>query len=91
MLGEIERIVSFGIRRPGYDEGLKTEQYLLDRFSEIGLSDTRLESVPVNYWRPSSTGLAIGDAEVDIPCFACLLYTSPSPRDGLLSRMPSSA
>ena len=25
------------------------------------------------------------------PCTACLLYTSPSPRDGLLSRMPSSA
>ena len=23
--------------------------------------------------------------------FVCLLYTSPSPRDGLLSRMPSSA
>ena len=23
--------------------------------------------------------------------FRCLLYTSPSPRDGLLSRMPSSA
>ena len=36
----------------------------------------------------------------DLPCnqayihlvqYACLLYTSPSPRDGLLSRMPSSA
>ena len=27
------------------------------------------------------------DARLD----ACLLYTSPSPRDGLLSRMPSSA
>ena len=26
----------------------------------------------------------------DIP-MPCLLYTSPSPRDGLLSRMPSSA
>ena len=25
------------------------------------------------------------------PYQACLLYTSPSPRDGLLSRMPSSA
>ena len=25
------------------------------------------------------------------PCSLCLLYTSPSPRDGLLSRMPSSA
>ena len=24
-------------------------------------------------------------------CQSCLLYTSPSPRDGLLSRMPSSA
>ena len=24
-------------------------------------------------------------------CLICLLYTSPSPRDGLLSRMPSSA
>ena len=26
-----------------------------------------------------------------IPTHPCLLYTSPSPRDGLLSRMPSSA
>ena len=25
------------------------------------------------------------------PANTCLLYTSPSPRDGLLSRMPSSA
>ena len=25
------------------------------------------------------------------PAYFCLLYTSPSPRDGLLSRMPSSA
>ena len=28
---------------------------------------------------------------VDIDIELCLLYTSPSPRDGLLSRMPSSA
>ena len=27
----------------------------------------------------------------DISNTSCLLYTSPSPRDGLLSRMPSSA
>ena len=27
----------------------------------------------------------------DIQAESCLLYTSPSPRDGLLSRMPSSA
>ena len=31
--------------------------------------------------------------EQDSPptAYSCLLYTSPSPRDGLLSRMPSSA
>ena len=28
---------------------------------------------------------------VDYLAMGCLLYTSPSPRDGLLSRMPSSA
>ena len=28
---------------------------------------------------------------LEIPSNGCLLYTSPSPRDGLLSRMPSSA
>ena len=28
---------------------------------------------------------------LDRSVYPCLLYTSPSPRDGLLSRMPSSA
>ena len=47
------------------------------------------------YWRNGKTNKA------DYPsknhptthhrCMSCLLYTSPSPRDGLLSRMPSSA
>ena len=31
------------------------------------------------------------DYITDSQCKTCLLYTSPSPRDGLLSRMPSSA
>src|SRR5664279_363910 len=31
------------------------------------------------------------DARVQPHVDSCLLYTSPSPRDGLLSRMPSSA
>ena len=40
----------------------------------------------------------IGKGEIDdtlkqgiADCIACLLYTSPSPRDATLSRMPSSA
>ena len=34
---------------------------------------------------------AYRDRKVRKRNFSCLLYTSPSPRDGLLSRMPSSA
>ena len=29
--------------------------------------------------------------QINCDIITCLLYTSPSPRDGLLSRMPSSA
>ena len=38
-------------------------------------------------------GLIGGSAYIDeaADSYSCLLYTSPSPRDGLLSRMPSSA
>ena len=46
-------------------------------------------------WLPSPFGRDM-DSQVDITLTPpdstpCLLYTSPSPRDGLLSRMPSSA
>ena len=30
-------------------------------------------------------------SRISVSTYSCLLYTSPSPRDGLLSRMPSSA
>ena len=33
----------------------------------------------------------VGYTQRDIDTWACLLYTSPSPRDATLSRMPSSA
>ena len=46
----------------------------------------------------SIVSLSIGEPDLGTPEHvtegaykACLLYTSPSPRDGLLSRMPSSA
>ena len=40
---------------------------------------TALHLIPSGIMRPG------------VKCYICLLYTSPSPRDGLLSRMPSSA
>ena len=33
----------------------------------------------------------VNDLQEGLNSTSCLLYTSPSPRDGLLSRMPSSA
>ena len=35
--------------------------------------------------------LKLSRGKVEVSLRFCLLYTSPSPRDGLLSRMPSSA
>ena len=40
--------------------------------------------------REKMIGQSIG-YRYDVNLLPCLLYTSPSPRDGLLSRMPSSA
>ena len=41
---------------------------------------------------PSVRGaLSVGDELYAVPFYACLLYTSPSPRDRQKSRMPSSA
>ena len=41
------------------------------------------------------SGITISDDRIYVTStqglYSCLLYTSPSPRDGLLSRMPSSA
>ena len=41
--------------------------------------------------RAKDFGLDDLDVNISVIPNRCLLYTSPSPRDGLLSRMPSSA
>ena len=63
---------------------LKVDEVVLGR-------DMRLSSPSM--FDALAQGLIHGGADVlDIGMVStCLLYTSPSPRDGLLSRMPSSA
>ena len=62
---------------------------------ELDVPDYRAD-LEVDFANEDQTGLIWAwldharDASVVLPG-ACLLYTSPSPRDGLLSRMPSSA
>ena len=50
-------------------------------------------SVAVNAWEDlrKERPISGADARTMYHYMSCLLYTSPSPRDGLLSRMPSSA
>ena len=53
--------------------------------SDISSNDSDIASLQ------TATGLILTSGEIDTNINTCLLYTSPSPRDGLLSRMPSSA
>ena len=58
---------------------------LLDKFKR---------AATLNGWKDDDLPIGLplylkGHASAWFKC--CLLYTSPSPRDGLLSRMPSSA
>ena len=59
---------------------------------EFGLA---LSADEIDYLLDAFTRLRRNPSDVELMMFAqansCLLYTSPSPRDGLLSRMPSSA
>ena len=62
-----------------------TDPELSKRFREVKtdkLTWERLKDVAETYERATAS---------DARAMICLLYTSPSPRDGLLSRMPSSA
>ena len=52
-------------------------------------TNTETGRFPVAFYLVGMTFI-IFDVEV-VFLYPCLLYTSPSPRDGLLSRMPSSA
>ena len=53
-----------------------------EKFAEAKIS----RDEAIQCWKESEAKAAISEALYD-----CLLYTSPSPRDATLSRMPSSA
>ena len=65
-----------------YVEGKKEDSETVETFVHQGLAKRSFTRV----WTITD------DTEIrDVQFRDCLLYTSPSPRDGLLSRMPSSA
>ena len=58
--------------------------------AQSGLPKFKVTAAPKNCDENLLTLLTITDFHLGMYAY-CLLYTSPSPRDGLLSRMPSSA
>ena len=62
-------------------EGQKL-RHLEARMTDLAQGDQELEGLLAHYGKQQEAFERAG---------GCLLYTSPSPRDGLLSRMPSSA
>ena len=71
----VERITALGDRTSGL------AQYAIRKYAEA------FEVIP----RTLAESAGLDATEVLAKLYTCLLYTSPSPRDGLLSRMPSSA
>ena len=71
---------AIAVERPAYD----------DTFEQLELFADVLARVRSQYVVEVDDSALIEDA-MNGMLQSCLLYTSPSPRDGLLSRMPSSA
>ena len=83
------------------DEGMIDGVAAMDRFLKLVASEPDISRVPVmvdsSKWEVIEAGLKCVQGKPIVNSISmkegvdCLLYTSPSPRDGLLSRMPSSA
>ena len=76
----------------GIDFGITNTDLVTAHHDQISYSTFPSEKVSENYLKKilSEANLNINDIET-IGVTGCLLYTSPSPRDATLSRMPSSA
>ena len=67
------------------------ENFYADEQIQVSINE-QLRDIWNNPFDGNNNGDPDGSSDNDsIIFFICLLYTSPSPRDGLLSRMPSSA
>ena len=80
-----ENIVTFAMQRGMDLEPEAIHEYELSKMVKVDQVGYILNS-DMKYAGYSPDGLVGEDGLIEVKC--CLLYTSPSPRDGLLSRMP---
>ena len=71
-----------------FGDSLELSHRRLER-THMSLINTKILPFKANAFR-NGDFIEVSDSDITGK-WACLLYTSPSPRDGLLSRMPSSA
>ena len=95
---ELLRVSNFG--RQSLQDLLFTVEDFLNECVRIGSTDSQKAGEPNERTPAAPKESTIPTMRAQVPrtpwesarqLLSCLLYTSPSPRDGLLSRMPSSA
>ena len=89
LLSKLVEIPSISSLQENQKDVLDSANFIADLFNEIGLNSKVTSS-------KNSKPAVLAQTEIDpskktVLLYACLLYTSPSPRDATLSRMPSSA
>ena len=83
---------SIGLHQRDNDKLLKTLQDLRDLGNTLLVVEHDEDTMrAADYIVDVGPGAGVHGGEIVAAGTPCLLYTSPSPRDGLLSRMPSSA
>ena len=79
----------------GEDFDLRLIDYLVDEFKKDQGIDLKQDPLAIQRLKEAAEKAKIelsssSQTDINLP-YVCLLYTSPSPRDATLSRMPSSA
>jgi hypothetical protein len=79
ILAWITEVFEQGIRRPGYPADVWAEEWIADRFRELGLDDVRLEPVEVARWEPIEWSLEVvaGMETRTLDCFP-VPYAAPA-------------
>ena len=88
---EINDVIIIGSGPAGYTAGLYAGRAMLEPLLFAGFASGGQLMLTSDVENFPGYPEGIGGPEMMIELRSCLLYTSPSPRDGLLSRMPSSA
>ena len=91
-IGAVKLLCEVGAQAVLYDGNDKLDKAEIEsRLPEGAEADIVLGTMEDSLLDSADLAVISPGVPIDSPVVVCLLYTSPSPRDGLLSRMPSSA